>query len=254
MKKFAAASAVTLCLLVPSLAHAKGGEVSIPIGWGVEFHELGSVSKDSLIGQAFPGDTLVVGFAYHQLWIGFPLWNSGGVYVVCQGFDPAVEAGELATLREQTALEVSQVSGIEVSRLGKPWFYYVPIGWPFLVVIGVIVRLVSGPKPGRRFRRLWNDEIYRQSVARFLEVTEQALEPVPNTSVAVSMPEDPALRTEEAVEWIYQHGTSRRTAQRNFEFLMTYLIQHNHLLVFVREPAETRNEPDQEIEPEAAAT
>ncbi len=242
MRRWTSLLAVSLALATSSTAWAQRVPMVIEHGWDTKIHVLGPVAADSKIGRDFPDRKMVVAFAYDQFWLGIPIWNSRGSFVICHEFGESEKPDEYWILNEQGAEEISAAVGVPADRLVKPLLYYIPWGWMLIAAIAAFVKFTSGPGPHRRFKRLWTQPTYRAAMARFLGVEESRLTEEFDTIVLDSFPPDTSARFDEVVAWLVDQGIGRRRAIRDLEFLSLYLVDNGKVIVVP--PSEKTGSPE----------
>ena len=226
----------TLAAPTPVAAQARL-PIRFKVGWETRLVELAPISPDSLARTEGVPENARVYFAYNQLLVVAPFWTADGRYVAHLPTDATddMRAG-LYEFKEQNPARLAKLVGIPEISLGRPFSYFVPLGWLLLGgLVGAV--LLLGRKragPHERFRTLWTDPRYRAGAA--LAFGAPGEPPAEGQRILLAqLPSDLGAGLSAGANHLAGLGVPRRAAHRELEFLMHYMV-HHQLVVVVTPP------------------
>jgi hypothetical protein len=238
---------VVVFVVLSPPARAQRLPVRIQHGWETVITRLAPVAANSEAGRESPNEHRAVCFAYDQYWLIIPIWTRGIGFVICEDFEYPEQPKRFWIVDDQNTVKIATAFGVPADSLRKPFSYFIPQGWILLAGIALLVQVMSGPGPKKRFSRLWGDSRYRRAAAKVLNMEGHDLPETFDEIVVRGTPPDPALKFDAVVSWLSEQGIGRRKASRNLDFLIRYLID-NQKLVVVAPPGDSKPEHGLEAE------
>jgi hypothetical protein len=164
-------------------------------------------------------------FVYDEFWMLLPMWTANGQYAVAREFRLPAKPRFIRFFSDQSTRAVAAATGVSEERLGPPWTYYVPYGWVAMAVIAVVLGLLCGSPPSRRYHRLWGDQRYRAAIAGLIGKPGTTLPDEP-THGAFVVPASWEISDEwlkPTVASLSETGIGPGTAESDLKFLLEYL-------------------------------
>lgn len=169
-------------------------------------------------------------FKYDQFEFLLPWLSWDGAYAVCEDFKPELPPPVYWKVPIQSPEELSAVFQIPIDQFQKPYDYYLPYGWWFVIPSGVLLGVSQLWSRRTRFYRLWKNPWYRAAVSNYLfgEPRELARY-LPITVREMPQVDDDAF--DRGLQTLTDMGVSRQRAERRLEFMLRYLSDYNLIKV-----------------------
>jgi hypothetical protein len=215
-------------LISPNVASAK---IYVPIrfscGWGSSVESLVAVSPESELAREFPDKSVSIAYKWDEFWLGFPFWVTGHEYLLAVSENRA-DLNEYFVLDVQDPDKLAELASVSAETLRPPLFSRVPFGYVFAGAACVVVWLISGPSPRKRFERLMQDDRYRDALQMFEDRRTAILETagVDNSASGTISNEQADSVYAEVIASLVQNGIGPDAANRNVEFMLRFLADN----------------------------